>query len=174
MVSNHESFVDILLISHLPWEMKWLSKKENFKIPVAGWLMRLAKDIELDRKDPASAARAMQECHHRLDDHVSVMIFPEGTRSTTGDLLPFKDGAFRLAIEAQVPVLPLAVHGAATALKAHDWRFGRSTAEVRVLEPVSTEGMTIDDVDRLKAQVRERIVTELIAMGRSFDEPAAS
>lgn len=169
VVSNHESFVDILLISHLPWEMKWLSKKENFKIPVAGWLMRMARDIELDRKDPKSAAAAMQQCRQRLDDNVSVMIFPEGTRSTTGDLLPFKDGAFRLAIEAQVPVLPLAVHGAATALKAHDWRQGRSTAEVRVLEPVSTEGMTLDDVASLKQQVRERIVAELVSMGRSFE-----
>ena len=120
VVSNHESFVDILLISHLPWEMKWLSKKEMFKIPVGGWLMRMAKDIPLDRKDKASAARAMELCAERLGQNVSVMIFPEGTRSTTGDLLPFKDGAFRLAIETGVPVLPLAVHGAATALqKSH-------------------------------------------------------
>lgn len=174
VVSNHESFVDILLISHLRWEMKWLSKRENFKIPVAGWLMRMARDIELDRKDPASAAKAMVQCRHRLDDGVSVMIFPEGTRSTSGDLLPFKDGAFRLAIEAGVPVLPLAVHGAADALRAHDWRQDRATAEVRVLEPVSTAGMTLDDVPELKAKVRERIVAELVSMGRSFDEPAAA
>lgn len=174
VVSNHESFVDILLISHLPWEMKWLSKKELFKIPVAGWLMRMARDVEVDRSDRASGSKALVECRKRLDDHVSVMIFPEGTRSTSGDLLPFKDGAFRLAIEAGVPILPLAVHGAATALPKHDWRFGRSTAEVRVLEPISTEGMTLDDVDRLKAQVRARIVDELVAMGRDFDEPAAA
>jgi 1-acyl-sn-glycerol-3-phosphate acyltransferase len=174
VVSNHESFVDILLISHLPWEMKWLSKKEMFRIPVGGWLMRMARDIELDRKDPVSAAAAMQQCRHRLDDHVSVMIFPEGTRSTTGDLLPFKDGAFRLAIEAQVPILPLAVHGAATALPKHDWRFGRSTAEVRVLEPIDTEGMTMDDLPALKERTREVIVAELVSMGRSFDEPATS
>lgn len=174
MVSNHESFVDILLISHLPWEMKWLSKKENFRIPVVGWLMRMARDVELDRGDSASGAKAMQECCKRLDDHVSVMIFPEGTRSVTGDLLPFKDGAFRLAIEAGVPILPLAVHGAATALPKHDWRFGRSTAEVRVLEPISTEGLTLDDVAELKQQVRERIVAELSDMGRSFEQPAAA
>ena len=174
VVSNHESFVDILLISHLPWEMKWLSKKELFKIPVAGWLMRMARDVEVDRSDRASGSKALVECRKRLDDHVSVMIFPEGTRSTSGDLLPFKDGVFRLAIEAGVPILPLAVHGAATALPKHDWRFGRSTAEVRVLEPISTEGMTLDDVDRLKAQVRARIVDELVAMGRDFDEPAAA
>jgi 1-acyl-sn-glycerol-3-phosphate acyltransferase len=171
IVSNHESFVDILLISHLPWEMKWLSKKEMFKIPVGGWLMRMAKDIPLDRKDRDSAIRAMEQCAQRLDQKVSVMIFPEGTRSTSGDLLPFKDGAFRLAIESGVPVLPLAVHGAATALRKHDWRFGRSTAEVRVLEPISTEGMTLDDVPRLREQARDRIIAELKDMGRDFDEP---
>lgn len=172
VVSNHESFVDILLISHLPWEMKWLSKKELFKIPVAGWLMRLARDVEVDRSDRASGSKALEECRKRLDDQVSVMIFPEGTRSTSGDLLPFKDGAFRLAIEAGVPILPLAVHGAATALPKHDWRFGRSVAEVRVLEPVSTEGMGLDDLESLKRQVRERIVAELVLMGRTFDEAA--
>jgi len=101
-----------------------------------------------------------------------VMIFPEGTRSTTGDLLPFKDGAFRLAIETGVPVLPLAVHGAATALRPHSWRYGRSTAEVRVLEPVSTEGLTLDDLPELKARVRARIVAELKDMGREFDAEA--
>ena len=97
VVSNHESFVDILLISQLPWEMKWLSKKELFAIPVLGWLMRLAKDIPLERGDSRSATTAMQQAANRLRQHVSVMIFPEGTRSTTGGLLPFKDGAFRLA-----------------------------------------------------------------------------
>lgn len=170
VVSNHESFVDILLISHLPWEMKWLSKKEMFKIPVAGWLMHLAKDIQLDRKDPRSAAAAMQMCATRLGQRVSVMIFPEGTRSTTGDLLPFKDGAFRLAIETGVPVLPLAVHGTATALKPHDWRQGHSDAEVRVLAPVSTEGLTMDDLPELKSLVRAEIVEALRSMGRDFGD----
>lgn len=169
IVSNHESFVDILLISNLPWEMKWLSKKENFKIPVAGWLMRLAKDIELERGDSASASKAMKKCAERLEQKVSVMIFPEGTRSFEGDLLPFKDGAFRLAIESGVPILPLACHGTAPALRKHDWRLGRSEAEVRVLEPISTEGMTIDDVPELRDRVRARIIEELRSMGRNFD-----
>jgi len=170
VVSNHESFVDILLISHLPWEMKWLSKKEMFRIPVGGWLMRMARDIELDRGDRTSADAALATCRDRLDDHVSVMIFPEGTRSTSGDLLPFKDGAFRLAIDAGVPILPLAVHGTVTAMRKHDWRQGRSTAEVHVLEPVATDGLGPDDVDELKATVRRRIIDELRLMGRDVDE----
>ena len=85
-----------------------------------------------------------------LEQKVSVMIFPEGTRSRDGELKPFKDGAFRLAIDNQVPILPLAVNGAYTALVKGDWRFGVSHAEVRVLEPISTEGLTKADLQDLK------------------------
>jgi 1-acyl-sn-glycerol-3-phosphate acyltransferase len=92
------------------------------------------------------------------------MIFPEGTRSTTADLLPFKDGAFRLAIEAGVPILPLAVSGTSSALRKHDWRFGRSTATVRVLEPVETSGLTVEQVPELKAKVRLMIVEARAAL----------
>jgi 1-acyl-sn-glycerol-3-phosphate acyltransferase len=168
-VANHESFVDILLISGLPWEMKWLAKAELFRLPVVGWLLRLAKDIPVDRRDRASAAAALQQCARLLSQHVSVMIFPEGTRATgEGELLPFRDGAFRLAIESGVPIVPLAVHGAATALRSHDWRFGRSTAQLRVLEPISTTGMTLRDVPALREQTRGRIVDALAEMGRDF------
>jgi 1-acyl-sn-glycerol-3-phosphate acyltransferase len=157
VVANHESFVDILLISQLPWEMKWLSKHELFRLPVVGWLMRMANDIPVDRRDRASGAAAMAKCARLLEQHVSVMIFPEGKRSTTGGLLPFRDGAFRLAIQAQVPILPLAVHGAATALRTHSWRFGRAVARVQVLEPISTTGLTVDDIAQLRDDTRDRI-----------------
>ena len=158
VVSNHESFADILLISHLPWEMKWLSKAELFRIPIMGWNMWLAGDIPVKRGFGPSALEAMARCRQALDNRVSVMIFPEGTRSKTSELLPFKDGAFRLAIEAGVPILPLAVSGTATALRKHDWRFGRSDAEVRVLGPVETAGLTLRDIPELKARVRQTIV----------------
>lgn len=157
VVSNHESFVDILLISLLPWEMKWLSKAELFRIPVLGWEMWLAGDVPVKRGFGPSAAEAMARCRKILEQKVSVMIFPEGTRSMSGDMLPFKDGAFRLAIEAGVPILPLVVIGTRTALRKHDWRFGQSNATVRVLEPVETSGMTLDDVGALRDRVRGRI-----------------
>jgi 1-acyl-sn-glycerol-3-phosphate acyltransferase len=158
VVSNHESFVDILLISHLPWEMKWLSKVEILRIPVLGWDMRLAGDVPVERGTARSAAKAMRRCREILSRRVSVIIFPEGTRSTTDEMLPFKDGAFRLAIDAGVPVLPLAVHGTRTALPKHGWRFSRSDAEVRVLEPVETAGLGPEDVGALKQRVREAIM----------------
>ena len=158
VVSNHESFADILLISHLPWEMKWLSKAELFRVPILGWMMQLAGDVPVKRGFGPSAVEAMARCREILARRIPVMIFPEGTRSPTADLLPFKDGAFRLAVEAGVPILPLAVSGTGPALPKHDWRFGRSAATVRVLEPVETAGYTVEQVPELKERVRRMIV----------------
>ena len=170
VVSNHESFVDILLISHLPTEMKWMSKIEIMRIPLVGWMMWLARDIPLERGDAASTAKALDASRERLSRNVSVMIFPEGTRSKTGELRQFKTGAFRLAIEAQVPVLPLAVYGTRAALRKHDWRLGNAEAEVRVLEPISTEGMTMDDVGALRDRVRDVIVAARDDLRRKFGD----
>jgi 1-acyl-sn-glycerol-3-phosphate acyltransferase len=156
-VSNHESYADIFLISHLPWEMKWLSKITIFKIPVMGWMMRMAGDVPLVRGSRDSTLNALAECRDRLGKRVSIMIFPEGTRSTGAELLPFKDGAFRLAIEAQVPLLPIAVAGTRNAMAKGSFRFARANAEARVLEPVSTEGLTLDDVPVLRERVRAMI-----------------
>ena len=173
VVSNHESFVDILLISHLPWEMKWLTKAELFRVPVLGWMQRLAGDIPIKRGFGPSAVEAIARCREALANRVSVMIFPEGTRSATADLLPFKDGAFRLAIDAGVPILPLAVHGTGSALRKHDWRFGRSTAVVRVLEPVETTGLTPADVPTLKERVRGAIAAARDELAASLARPQA-
>jgi 1-acyl-sn-glycerol-3-phosphate acyltransferase len=164
VVANHESFVDILLISHLPMEMKWLSKKDFFGYPLVGWMMRLARDIPLERGDRESAIAALAACRDRINDKVSVMIFPEGTRSISGELAPFKDGAFSTAIATGAPILPLAVHGTRTALRKHDWRFGRSRAEVRILPVVSTEGLTESDTAELRDRVRSMIAAELELM----------
>ena len=169
VVANHESFVDMLLISHVPMEMKWLSKSEFFKIPVMGWAMRLAGDIRLERGDKKAGAQALIDCRDRLGKNVSVMIFPEGTRSKTGELQEFKTDAFRTAIQAGVPILPMVVLGTRDALVKHDWRFGKSHAEVRILEPIPTEGLTKDDVDDLTARTRAVIAETLDAMRADRD-----
>lgn len=164
MVSNHESFVDMLLISHLKIEMKWMSKESLFKIPLVGWMMRMSGDISLIRGDRASGSAALDQCKVWLQRQVSVMIFPEGTRSVTGEMREFKDGAFRLAIETGTPVLPLVVHGTRTALRKHDWRMGDSDAEVRVLEPIPTDGLTEADIPMLRDKVRNLMISELATM----------
>jgi len=157
VVSNHESNADPFLVSFLPWEMKWLGKASLFRIPVAGWMMRMAGDIPVERGDSDSAKQAMSACARWLGLGVPVMLFPEGTRSKDGQLLPFKDGAFRLAIETGADILPLAVGGTGTALPKHSWRFGRAEGRVIVGAPLSTAGMSPDDVEPLKARVRAEI-----------------
>lgn len=157
VVANHESYADVFLISCFPWEMKWLSKDTMFKIPCMGWMMQMAGDIKLVRGDRDSTLNAIAQCRDRLAKRVSVMIFPEGTRSRTHEMLPFKDGAFRLAIEAQAPVLPIAVAGTRNAMAKGTFRFLRARAVAQMLEPIDTTGMTLNDIGRLKAMTRERI-----------------
>lgn len=164
VVANHQSFVDILLISHLPWEMKWLSKIDFFRYPLVGWMMRMAGDIPLVRGERDSAMKAMDECRDRLEKKVSVMIFAEGTRSPTGELQKFKNGAFRLAIDTGVPILPLAVNGAYNALIKGDWRFGVCDAEVRVLEPIETKDLDPSQFGELRDEVHSRIAAALAEM----------
>jgi 1-acyl-sn-glycerol-3-phosphate acyltransferase len=156
-VSNHESYADIFLICHLPWEMKWLSKTTIFDIPVMGWMMRMAGDVPIVRGDRDSGARALAACRDRLAKRVSVMIFPEGTRSPTDEMLPFKDGAFRLAIETGAPILPIALAGTRNAMAKGSFEFRPAHLVCRVLEPIPTTGLTQDDVPALRDQVRSVI-----------------
>ena len=170
VVSNHVSNSDAFLIAHLPWEMKWLGKSSLFKIPVFGWLMRFAGDVPVTRGEKDSIKNAMALCRDHLERGMPVMIFPEGTRSKEGELLPFKDGAFRLAIEAQADVLPIAVAGTKTALPKHSWRFGFAKGLVMVGEPISTEGLTLDDLERVKGDARAQIETMMAELARVCEE----
>lgn len=156
-VANHESYADIFLISHLPWEMKWLSKAEIMRLPLMGWMMRMAGDIPVYRGDTRSRREALSGIRDRLSKNVSVMVMPEGTRSPTEQMLPFRDGAFRIAVELGLPVLPIAVAGTRNAMAKGSFRFNRARAEARVLDPVPTTGMSADDVPRLRDMVRDRI-----------------
>ena len=157
VVANHESYADVFLISCFPWEMKWLSKDTMFKIPCMGWMMQMAGDVKLVRGNRDSAADAIVQCRDRLAKNVSVMIFPEGTRSRTWEMLPFKDGAFRLAIESGAPILPIAVPGTRYAMAKGTFRFLPARAIAQVLEPIFTTGMTLADIADLKQQTRDRI-----------------
>jgi 1-acyl-sn-glycerol-3-phosphate acyltransferase len=157
VVSNHVSNSDVFLISHLPWEMKYLAKRSVFAIPFVGWLIWLAGDVAVVRGEKSSARGAMAKMAEYVERGMPVFVFPEGTRSASGELLPFKDGAFRLAIEAGADILPLAVAGTRDALPKHSWRFGWSRGLVTVGQPISTAGMTLDDLERLKSDTRAAI-----------------
>ncbi len=171
VVSNHQSSADIPIISCLPWEMKWVAKAELFKTPLVGWLLRLAGDIPVDRTSKRSGAKVLIKGRQYLRDRCSVMFFPEGTRSRDGRVHPFTDGAFRLAIKAQVPVLPLAIDGTQDALPTHSWKFDAATVRLKVLPPVPTTGLTRADTEALREQVRSLIIEQL-AIWRSASPDA--
>lgn len=162
VVSNHQSLADIPVICHVPLDTKWLAKAELFRVPVIGWMLRMADDVPVDRKDRRSAARALLECARYLRGGTSVVFFPEGTRSRDGEVLPFNEGPFQLAIREQVPVLPLAVVGSGNALPRNTWIFGPSQRlQLRVLPPVSVEGMNVKQSGELRDAVRESIIHAL-------------
>ena len=164
-VANHASNADPFLVAMVPWEMKWLSKKSIFDIPLLGWMMRVAGDVEVDRGNKESARKAMAEMRERLDRKLSIIIFPQGTRSPDGTVGPFREGAFRLAIEAGVDIVPLAVTGTAESLPKGSIAFRQTSASVTVLPPVSTKGMTVEDAPRLAEKVREEIARAIRPAG---------
>jgi 1-acyl-sn-glycerol-3-phosphate acyltransferase len=156
VVANHQSILDILLLSRMPREMKWVAKEELFRIPWVGTMLRMSGDIPIRRGDAESGGEALARARQYLGRGMSVMIFPEGTRSKTGTLLPFKSGAFRLAIDAGVPVLPVAVYGTARGMpKGGPW-VNPCRARARILAPVAVEGYAGDAV-RLRDEIRQRI-----------------
>ena len=162
VVSNHQSNADIPVVSNLPWEMKWVGKKELFDLPVVGWMMKLAADLPVDRKDPQSRSSVLKRAKAVLHQKCSVIFFAEGTRSKDGRLRPFKDGAFRLAIDAGVPILPVALDGTSDTLPKHGWKFGPPVqVYLKVLDPIPTDGLTVADVAALRERTRQAIAQQI-------------
>jgi len=174
VVSNHQSNADPFLLANLPWDMRWIAKEELASWPVAGWAFKWGGDIFFRRGHRPSILRMMQDSKTTLEHGLSLMIFPEGTRSRGGELLPFKDGAFSLAIEKGAPILPVVIHGTRDCIpKGSPW-FGAARAHARVLEPVSTEGLSDDDVRDLKERVRQRMIEAQSALKAELEDAVRS
>ena len=158
MVANHQSLLDILVLFRLFRHFKWVSKVENFKIPCIGWNMYLNGYIQLKRGDRSSTSAMLRTCRENLANGNSIMMFPEGTRSPTGRLRGFKTGAFDLAKDAQRPLLPIVVHGTASALPKRGVILqGRHQILIEVLDPIAYSDFAEEDVDALALRVRELI-----------------
>jgi 1-acyl-sn-glycerol-3-phosphate acyltransferase len=143
-----------------------VSKASNFGIPFIGWNMRLNRYVSLVRGDKESIARMVQACEEWLDRGVPVLLFPEGTRSPDGEVRAFKDGAFRMAIGRQVPVIPIVLSGTGDVLPKHGWVMrGTARCRVRVLPPVDPRTFA-EDVAALREHVRALIVAEKARLDR--------
>jgi len=164
LVSNHLSLLDILVLFRLFSHFKWVSKIENFRVPCVGWNMTLNGYIELKRGNPASVVRMMTECEKTLREGSSIMMFPEGTRSSTGRIRAFKTGAFELALRARCPVQPLVIQGTSDALPKRGFVLhGRHAIRITVLDPIPPESFEDLSAEELTERVRARIAETLDA-----------
>lgn len=165
MVANHLSLVDILVLFRLFVPFAWVSKQENFAVPLIGWNMRLNGYIPLRRGDKASAAVMMDACRATLRDGTSIMMFPEGTRSRTGQMQAFKPGAFQLARETGCALLPIVLDGTSQALPKRGFVLrGRQRIEVRVLPEVPVQTDDPRTAIELAEQTRGLVERELTRM----------
>jgi 1-acyl-sn-glycerol-3-phosphate acyltransferase len=156
--ANHESNVDApLLFLVLHPRLRLLFKREFEKVPILGTACRVAGFVPVERDNPGQAQAAVDKAAESLARGESFLVFPEGTRSRTGEMLPFKKGPFIMAIKAQVPIVPVAIYGGRAAMKRGSWIIRPVTVHVRVGEPVETAGLTYEDRDALVAIVREKI-----------------
>lgn len=162
MVANHLSFLDILVLFRLSTHFKWVSKAENFKAPFVGWNMRLNGYIPLRRGERESVRGMMRACDRALQQGSSIMMFPEGTRSRSGELQPFKPGAFELAIRNEAALLPIVIEGTHKALPKRGFILqGRHPIRITVLHPLPPEAFGDRDARALAEQVRQVIGAHL-------------
>jgi len=169
IVPNHQSMLDIVFFNMLHHRLRWVSKVEIFKVPIVGWEMRMVKYIELVRGNKASVVRMMEKCVESLQEGISVVIFPEGTRSLTGAIGKFKPGAFQIAVKTDKPLLPVLIDGTGDILPKKGFLFwNRRVVRIRVLDPIFPGNFKTGDPDELAAMVQARMVS---AMEQLRSEP---
>lgn len=160
--ANHQSQFDIfVLLGHFPADFRWLAKKELFQIPLFGWAMRRAGYIPVDRGHGRKALVSLQEAARRIAAGTSVVIFPEGTRSADGRLLPFKAGAMVLAIKAGVDLVPLAISGTRLVLPKGRLLARPGRVTVRVGEPLAVGDYQLKQKQELAELLAGRVAAML-------------
>jgi 1-acyl-sn-glycerol-3-phosphate acyltransferase len=165
IISNHQSILDILLINCLRLRFKWISKIENMSLPVLGWYLRMAGYITVNRGNEDSKTEMLEKSYLNLKRGISIMIFPEGTRSVDREIGFFKRGAFQLAIQAGVSILPVIIDGTADILPKHGLKFGSGYhVLIRVLDPVHPSTFGTDNPDLLASELNLMMKAELIRL----------
>jgi len=167
-IGNHQTELDVLMLGAIfPKHCSVTAKSSLRNTPVLGWFMSLSYSVFIDRKNSTSARHAMAGAAEEMQrEKQSVYMFPEGTRSYSKEpmLLPFKKGAFHLAVQAGVPIVPVVVSNYSDVLYVQDWFFRSGSILVKVLKPIETKGLTPADVDDLTRDTRDLMLKELVSL----------
>ena len=159
---NHQSIIEVpLVVTYLPVNAAFLAKKELFRFPIFGHGMRTIKVVPVDRRDRQAALKSTFQAVDNLRKGKSYIVYPEGTRSPDGRLLPFKKGAFLMAIEAGVPVVPITVSGGAAVMPKGKAAIFPGTVHVAVHQPIDTHGYSKGQVQDLIEKTRTAIASVL-------------
>jgi 1-acyl-sn-glycerol-3-phosphate acyltransferase len=165
IISNHQSMLDVMILNRLFYKLRWISKIENYRVPFIGWYLRMAKYITIDRGNKDSKAIMMVQSAESLRKGISIMIFPEGTRSTDGEIGPFKLGAFELAMMTDKPILPVVIDGTGNVLPKHGLLMsGGHRLKIKVLQPVYPWSFGTADPGQLAEKFRSLLKDELTRM----------
>jgi 1-acyl-sn-glycerol-3-phosphate acyltransferase len=157
-MANHQSNFDIpVLLGHLTVQFRWLAKVELFKIPIFGRAMRKAGYISIDRYNRESAFESLKVAANKIKSGVSVLIFPEGTRSRDGKIQPFKKGGFVLAIDSGVPIVPVVINGTQPIMAKGKFRVNTGHVTMAIHKPIDTSAFTRKTKEALMESVRRVI-----------------
>ncbi len=157
-MSNHQGAYDIFALEgHLPFHFKWLAKKELFYIPVLGWAMAAAGYISIDREGTRKTVEAMNEAARKIQEGMSVVVFPEGSRSPDGSIQPFKKGGFTLAIKSKVPIIPMSITGSREIMPKGKLAASPGEIRIRIDHPIETQNYSLKDRKILMEKVRQTI-----------------
>jgi 1-acyl-sn-glycerol-3-phosphate acyltransferase len=157
-MSNHQSVIDIgALVLTLPVSWRFVAKRELTWIPLFGWAIWLGGHVIINRGRNDRAVASLRRAAERVRSGMNVIIFPEGTRSETGEMRAFKSGGFHLALEAAVPILPVTISGSRWLTPKRSLRVESGRVKVRYGKPIETRGLRVEDREALKQQVREAI-----------------
>ncbi len=159
-MSNHQGSYDIFaLLGRLPFQFKWLAKREIFSIPILGWAMKATGYISIDRQGNRETVKAMKTAAEKIHRGMSVVIFPEGSRSPDGSIQPFKKGGFTLAIRSKVPIVPIVISGSREIIRKGSMKVYPGSIFILIDRPVETEGLTMKDREPLMEQLHRTIVS---------------
>jgi 1-acyl-sn-glycerol-3-phosphate acyltransferase len=159
-VGNHKSYVDMTVVFlTVPGDVRFLIKKEAFRIPLVSFAFRTMGMIEVDRSNPEASSRSIDRAVSEIRAGRSIILFPEGTRSRETNMLPFKKGAFVLAIKAQAPVVPFTLIGAEQALPPDTILLYGGDVELIFHDPIETTGLTLEDRDTLLQEAQSRVAS---------------
>lgn len=170
ITGNHQSLMDIPpLMAYFPGMLKWVFKKELGKVPVFGWVLNVAH-IKVDRSNREKAKRSMTSIKNKLHKGTSVMIFPEGTRSKDGKIGTFKKGAFILALQNKVDILPYAIYGTREILKPQSVQINSGKVFISFRKPINIENYTFEKRNQLLEDCRNVIVNEYDRLRTQYGE----